>query len=86
MGVLKAKVGGSWVEIVGGAGVGGSAFTHHQETPSATWVIVHDLPYQPAVTIVDTQGVVVDGDIDYGVLGTVTVSFSAAFAGLAYLS
>lgn len=75
----------------GGSGGGGGpgvavAYVHNQGTPAATWTIVHPLTFQPNVTVVDSAGEQVEGEVDYGSLGTVIVRFSAAFSGIAYLS
>lgn len=71
----------------GDPGVGGSdPYVHHQEAPSATWVIDHPLGRYPAsVAVVDTAGTIVWGQIDYTFPERVTISFSAPFAGVAYL-
>ena len=85
---LKAKVDGQWVEIFGGGGGPGPAasYTHAQSTPAAVWTITHNLPFRPNVTVTDSAGEQVEGEIDYTSGSTVTVTFSAAFAGSAYLS
>lgn len=61
-------------------------FTHSQNAPSNTWVIIHNLGCQPSVTIVDSAGQVQIGDILYNSENQVTVTFAAAFAGYAYLN
>jgi hypothetical protein len=60
-------------------------YVHTQSVPSALWLINHGLPYTPNVTVVDSAGSQVEGDVTY-VGGTVSVGFSAAFGGVAYLS
>jgi hypothetical protein len=82
-GVLRARVGGVWVDIpmVGGGG----SYTHVQSTPSVTWVIDHGLGFNPNVTVIDSSGRQVEGDVAYS-LDQVIVTFSAAFSGKAYLS
>ena len=82
MGVLNAKVAGEWVPV---GGVAGGFHVHHQATPAAVWTILHGLPYNPNITVIDSAGDVVEGDIDYS-LGMVTLTHSGAFAGIAYLS
>lgn len=57
-----------------------------QQVASARWTIPHDLPRIPAVTVVDTGGTVVTGDVTYADAATVVVTFSAPFSGVAYLS
>lgn len=65
----------------------GVAFYRHVQPIAATvWTIEHNLDMQPQVTIVDSVGRVVDGTIDYNDDSTITLTFSQAFAGEAYLS
>jgi hypothetical protein len=70
----------------GGGGGGSAPFTFIQAVPSATWVIVHGLGYKPNVTVVDSTERQVEGDVQYNSLVQITITFSAAFAGEAYLS
>jgi hypothetical protein len=91
MGVLKAKVNGVWVEVEDISGGGGgpttaASYTHIQAIPEAVWTIIHPLAFQPNVTVVDTQGEQVEGEVDYTSGSVVTVTFNAAFGGTAYLS
>jgi hypothetical protein len=62
------------------------AYTHDQASPSATWTIVHSLGYYPNVAVVDSAGDDVEGLVTYADVNTVTIAFSAAFGGKAYLS
>ena len=88
-GVLRAKVGGVWVDISSGSpgppGPAGGTYTHVQSTAAAVWTITHGLGYRPNVTVVDSTGRQVEGDVVYSG-SDVIVSFSSAFAGTAYLS
>ncbi len=59
---------------------------HTQASVSAQWVITHDLGGRPAVTIVDSAGTVVVGDVSYNSNTQVTISFTAPFSGYAYLT
>ena len=65
--------------------VGGN-YTHTQNVSSATWTITHNLGFSPAVSVVDSGGNHVVGDVNYVSVNVLTVSFSAPFGGLAYLS
>ena len=65
--------------------VGGN-YTHNQITASSTWTITHNLGFFPAVSIVDSGGNYVIGDVNYVSQNVVTVSFNASFGGKAYLS
>lgn len=59
---------------------------HTQNSPSTTWTITHALGGKPQVTVVDTGDNVVHGDVQYLSNTQIICSFSAAFAGLAYLT
>lgn len=63
-------------------------YVHEQLAPDTTWTIVHRLNKYPSVTVFDStdSGEVVFGDVAYIDENTVTVSFSAAFAGKAFLN
>ena len=62
------------------------AFEHIQGAASNSWVIPHNLGFKPNVTVVDSAGTIYEGEISYTNLNSLTVSFSAAFSGKAYLS
>lgn len=57
-----------------------------QSTPSSTWVIEHALGGHPSVTVVDSAGTTVFGEVKYDSTTQVTVSFTVPFSGLAYLT
>lgn len=65
--------------------VGGDKHLQHiQPTPATVWTIVHNLSKYPSVTIVDSGGTVVVGEVTYLSVNILEVSFAAAFAGKAY--
>lgn len=64
---------------------GGSSFTYSQMSASTVWTITHNLGRYPPVTIVNEEGDEVFGDVHYASNEVVTVTFSAAFSGIAYL-
>lgn len=64
----------------------GANYVHTQNDPQATWVIVHNLGFHPAVTVVDSGGTTVEGSVWYVDNDTVEVAFTSAFGGNAYLS
>ena len=68
------------------AGPTHSTYTHTQNTPSATWTITHNLNCFPSVSVVDSAGSVVIGDVNYTNANTLVVTFAAAFGGKAYLN
>ena len=57
-----------------------------QSTPSTTWNITHNLSKFPSVSVVDSANTVVYGDIDYINENSLTITFSAAFGGKAYMN
>lgn len=65
---------------------GDKDFVYIKSTPNKIWEITHNLDKYPSVTIVDSAGSVVMGDITYTSKSTLTVTFSAAFSGKAYLN
>lgn len=70
----------------GPSGAAAGSYTHYQNIPSAIWTVVHNLGFYPAVTVVDSAGSMVEGDVQYNDLNTVTLSFSGAFGGIASFS
>lgn len=66
--------------------VGGSTYTHTQSSPSSTWTISHNLARRPSVTVVDSAGTVVIGEVTYLSDNSLRVEFSAGFSGQAYLN
>ena len=61
-------------------------YVHNQNTSSSVWVIPHNLNKFPSVTVVDSAGTIIIGEIDYTNINNVTLTFSAAFSGVAYLN
>jgi len=61
-------------------------FTYTQGVPAAVWTIAHNLGGHPTVTVVDSAGSVVIGDVHYVDGNNLTITFAAAFAGTAFLN
>ena len=61
-------------------------YEHTQGTAATSWVITHTLGGKPSVTIVDSADTHVFGDVIYNSTTQITVNFSAAFSGKAYLT
>ena len=72
------------------SGLADKTFEFEQVTPSTAWgnngAVTHNLAKFPSITVVDTAGTVVTGQYDYIDNNNVTLTFSAAFAGKAYLN
>jgi hypothetical protein len=62
------------------------AYTHVQSVSITTWVITHNLNYMPNVTVIDSGGNSVEGEIFYNNTNQLTLSFSNQTSGKAYLS
>ena len=61
-------------------------FTFTQSTATNTWNVTHNLGKFPSVSVVDSGDTVVYGDIDYIDNNSLTITFSAAFGGKAYMN
>jgi hypothetical protein len=62
------------------------SFVYNQLAPASTWAITHNLGKYPSVSVVDSGGNWVVGDVIYLDANSLTVRFSAAFGGTAYLN
>lgn len=89
----RAKLGNgtsSWSDlpyVVGNPASGNDkSYTHDQTTPSDTWTINHFLDKFPSVSIVDSAGTQVEGEVVYESINQLVVTFSGAFSGKAYLN
>jgi hypothetical protein len=70
----------------GDPGPMGTTYTSLQSSPSKLWTIAHNLNRFPDVTVTDSTGREVGGDVDYIDANNLTVAFSAPFSGVAYLN
>jgi hypothetical protein len=59
---------------------------HTQGSPSATWVITHNMNKFPSVTVVDSGENIVEGEVIYNNLNQLTINFSGGFSGKAYIN
>ena len=62
------------------------AYRYNQGVASSTWTIAHNLNFYPNVTTMDSTGAICEGEIVYTNPNNLTVTFLAAFSGVAYLS
>ena len=65
---------------------GTPTFEFDQGAASTTWDITHNLGKFPSITVIDTGNTVVTGEYNYVSNIRVILTFSAAFAGKAYLN
>lgn len=70
----------------GGGGGTGTGYVHTQTASSDSWVINHNLGFYPNVTVIDSAGTTVIGEVNYDSTNKLTIKFSASFSGKAYLS
>lgn len=61
-------------------------FTFTQNTAADVWEIEHNLNRYPSVTVVDSAGSVVVGDVQYLDSNNIRCYFRGAFSGTAYLN
>ncbi len=60
--------------------------THVQASAADLWLVAHNLGKRPSVTVVDSAGDPVEGMVSYTDSSNLTITFSAAFSGEAYLN
>lgn len=65
---------------------GSNRHIHTQGSAATTWTVTHTLGGHPSVTVVDSTGTAVIGGVQYDSETQVTLTFSAAFSGSAYLT
>lgn len=63
-----------------------AGFVYEQGIASDTWVILHNLEKYPNVSVVDSGGTVVIGDVNYDSNNQITITFNGSFSGKAILS
>ena len=61
-------------------------FEFTQLSPSTSWNITHNLLKYPSITVIDSANTVVVGEYTYIDNNNVILTFSAGFAGKAYLN
>ena len=67
-------------------GTEGYEYTFTQSAAASTWTINHNLDRFPSVTTVDSAGSIINGAITYTDSNTITVVFTSATSGKAYLN
>lgn len=66
---------------------GGDLYYDHDQVLSLTsWAIPHNLGKKPSVHVVDSGGNEVEGDVSHTDVNNLTITFSAAISGHAYLN
>lgn len=82
--VLVVSEGGSRYELAASDVAGDRYYPHTQAVAASTWTIPHNLGKFPSVTVVDSAGTEVVGDVTHADENTAVVTFTAAFAGRAF--
>lgn len=84
------KANGVWsltaVYSLDGALTQNQRHVHTQASVSSSWTITHALGGRPSVTVVDSAGTVIIGEVKYNSDTEVVVSFTSPFSGFAYLT
>jgi hypothetical protein len=62
------------------------SFVFHQNVAESLWIVPHNLSKFPSVTVVDSGGTEVEGDVSYTDPNNLQIVFSAPFTGKAYLN
>ena len=70
----------------GPPGPGGNTFVFDQSVAASHWDVVHNLGFYPNVTVVDSAGTEVEGNVVYINANELTIDFNSPFAGQAFLS
>lgn len=68
------------------ASLGDKNYIHNQGSALAIWTINHNLDKFPSVIVIDSANSNVVGEIDYLSSNSLTVTFSGAFSGTAYIN
>ena len=63
-----------------------NTYVHDQMVASAHWTIEHNLDKYPSVSVVDSAGSIVIGDVQYISRNQLIVTFIGEFSGKAYLN
>lgn len=63
-----------------------SNFVHNQNVAAQVWSVNHNLGKYPAVTVVDSSGRIVVGDVTFTDLNSLTVWFPFPFGGQVFLN
>jgi hypothetical protein len=70
----------------GGGDPGVVSYVHVQGVGASVWNITHNLGWYPNVTVIDSTGRTVEGDLLHIDSDTLRLTFTGAFVGTAYLS
>ena len=66
------------------SGIADKNFVHTQDPASDSWEVAHKLNKRPAVTVVDSAGSLVFGDVIYVDDNNLLIKFNGSFKGSCY--
>lgn len=76
-----------WLDSLAGGSAGNTHYTHEQTTPSAMWIVTHNLGYKPAgVYVEDSAGTMIAPSIEHISNYVLFLSFVGSTDGTAVLS
>lgn len=61
-------------------------YVHYQNSAVTQWTVEHNLGKFPSVTVIDNNGETVFADVNYIDANTLTIDFSEAFSGKAFIN
>ena len=73
-------------EFVDSNSAGDKNYVHPQAKASATWTVQHNLNKFPSVTSVNINNIEMYGEVVFNDLNNLTINFSAAFSGQAFIN
>ncbi len=71
--------------VIGGVSLDAN-YVYTQSSPSAVWVVTHNLAKYPSVSVVDSADNIVFGEVFYNSVNQVTLTFAGAFSGKAFFN
>ena len=74
-----------YVEVTPRSGPQAMFYTHNQSVASAVWTINHNLHGHPTAVVFDSANTQCEGDFSYPSVDTMVITFTSAFAGIAYV-
>jgi len=80
------EIGSLWIDTDASPPGVSPTFIFTQSSPSATWIIVHNLNKWPSVTVVDSGNSVIIPSIHYDSVNQITATFGSATSGKGYLN
>jgi hypothetical protein len=75
-----------WVKNENYAKVSDRHYAHDQASPSSIWTVTHSLGKHPSISVVDSAGTLIMGEVEHLSLNQTRLTFSSAFAGKAYFN